>query len=122
MIRNIWGKVRIFCGNHGEDATIKMKGHEGAEDLDMFYSCPKYYPENREEGEHPCGNRLSISDYEQCVQHISDMLEQAEENGAVINLTGHRWADKKRTTFCVIRHTPNHIDVLVLNKQALHIR
>ncbi len=118
MITNVWNNIRIFCGNHGEDFSIEMTPHEGADGLDMFYSCPKYYPENRTESERPCGNRITINEYKDMVEHLSKMIEDAEIQYQKLDLAGYKWRSKRGVAYMVFRHTKKHIDVLVYNKQA----
>ncbi len=110
--------IRIFCGNHGDDFSIEMTPHEGAEGQDMFYSCPKYYPENRTGNERPCGNRISLNEYNQMVEYISKRIEEADMAYQTLDLTGHKWLSKRGVAYMVIRHSMKHIDILVYNKAA----
>lgn len=119
MIKNFWNNIRIFCGNHRENHTIELMPHEGAEGMDMFYSCPKYYPESRSEDEKACGNRINLIEYQKMVEYLSDKIEDAEEERKTVNLTGYQWSNKRGITFTVLRHDKEHIDVLVYNKRAL---
>ena len=127
MIANIWKDIHVFCGCH-ED-PVELTPHTGSTDYvqggkenSMFYSCPRYYPENREEGERACFNRLGIGEYEQMVTHISKKLEGDDDEYSAINLTGHKWKSKYGIEFRIIRHTRDHIDVSVVNRRATKIR
>ena len=46
MIPKIWNKISIVCGCHKH--PVPMEPHDGKDDKDMFYSCPKYYEANRD--------------------------------------------------------------------------
>ena len=65
MIKNFWKQIEVVCGNHGEDKTVKMSWKQGHRS--MFYSCPKYYPDARVEGERACRNNVSVEDFEKIV-------------------------------------------------------
>ncbi len=119
MVKNIWSNIRLFCGNHEDKHSIEMMPHDDAEGLEMFYSCPKYYPENREGNERPCGNRINLVEYQAAVEHISDILEEHQSNGGTINLVGHKWKNKKGIYFEVVGHSMNHIDISFINQRAL---
>lgn len=119
MVKNIWSKIKLVCGNHGEDTSIEMIPHDGAEGLDLFYSCPKYYPDNRPADERPCGNRINLVEYQAAVEHISDVLEENESMGGSVDLRGHKWTNKKGIQFEVIAHKRDKIVVKCLNTRAL---
>ncbi len=125
MIQNIWNKITIYCGCHEQDHSIKMLPHAPSDatmvngETSMFYSCPKYYPENRAQTERACFNRLSIADYEKMVNHICEKLESGDQF-SLVNLTGYTWKSKNGILFHVLKHDIDHIDVLVVNKRALH--
>ncbi len=125
MIQNIWNKIEIYCGCHGDDHTIKMMPHAAAENMkggetSIFYSCPKYYPENRNPAEIACFNRLSIAEYEGMVQQLCSKLEN-NDVFALVNLSGYTWKNKNGTIFHVLEHTNNHIKVLVVNKKSIRV-
>lgn len=126
MIENIWSKVHIYCGNHGENHGIKMVPHEqsqlarfGGGIGSMFYACPKYYPQNREKDEKACYNRISISEMEEMINYISDKIESPDAVFAEVNLKGLTWKNKRGTKFKIITFTHSRIDVLVLSQQSL---
>lgn len=127
MIQNLWHAVQITCGCHN-DQKIPMVPHEGSTTFvqggvqnSLFYSCPKYYPDQRNEGEKPCFNRLSIDEYEDLIMHLSNLLEDAECSGATVNLAGIRWKNKKGTLFEVLKHNSKGIRVAVMNRQVQHL-
>lgn len=120
MILNICSRIHIYCGCH--DKPIKMVPHEGTTvnlfgggSTSMFYSCPKYYEDNRAEDEKACFNRLSISEYEGMVNEI---CRQIEENSGNINLAGYTWKNKQGTKFHVFRDDPRGIDISVESMKA----
>ena len=122
MIKNIAKKIHIYCGCHGEKDRIMLEPHEpSSPGMSMFYACPKYYPENREEYEQACANRLSVSDYEKMIVKISDILEEALGKRAVINLRGMQWSNGNGVYFKIVGHDSKSgdIDVFVINKRAL---
>ncbi len=123
MIKNIWSKISIYCGNH--DHPVKMEPHEPSTyskwsggNNSMFYSCPKYYPDNRIEGEKPCFNHLSMAEYEDMVMHISGLIEEAGLDSQV-DLTGLKWINKKGTEFEIMEQDMDHIRVKFINNRAI---
>ena len=118
MIPKIWNKISIVCGCHKH--PVPMEPHDGKDGKDMFYSCPKYYEENRDYGEKACGNRLSIRDYEKIVKHISDILEETYKNRGTICLTGLKWKDNS-IEYEVIEHSGSKIIVAVKNNRIISV-
>ena len=85
----------------------------------LFYSCPKYYPENRAADERACPNRLNLVDYERMLDRISDEMIQRIENNETTDLTNFKWKDcKSHATFEVIQHNDDIITVTVYNPKA----
>lgn len=111
MIRGFWNSVQVICGNHCNE-QIEMTVQEGPSSL--FYACPKYHPENRTEGERPCFNRLSLSEYENMLSALSDLLMGDD----IIKLQGYRWK-KNGTEFEVVSFSDEKIVVRVLNQRAI---
>lgn len=122
MILNLGKMVHVYCGNHGDDNSVELMSHEGAPGMDMFYSCPKYYDENRKPGERACSNRLTIPEYERMLNHISEILESVESAGNSIDLTNHTWKDKVRGyEFKILKHNKSRINVSVKNVRAIRM-
>lgn len=130
MIINLWTKVRLYCGNHPDtDEKTEMRPHEApsgnmarslyGSQLNMFYACPKYYQENRADGEKLCRNHISTKEFEGMLNHLAGILEKGEEYGGTINLVGEEWSSRQGVKFKVVKHTSNHIDVKCLNSKSL---
>ena len=110
-----WKRIRVVCGCHEEpiDMSVNERGEHST-----FYSCPKYYPENRKPGEKACANRISLPDYENMVTKLSEMIAEAEMGGGKICLTNYAW-ERKYTQFKVLSHERKEIVVSIVNKKAL---
>lgn len=132
MVVNLWQRVRLFCGNHEKDENgyPRMTPHEAASSAtsrglygagvqNMFYACPRYYPDAREEGEPACRNHISMKEFENMLDYISGIIEKANRADEICDLTGLSWKSKTGTEFKVIKHTDEHIDVVCLNKKSL---
>ena len=113
MIKGLWSKVRVLCGNHG-DEEVEMTVHDGP--FSQFYSCPKYYPQNRAKGEHACGNRINLTDYERMLNRISKMLMDFDRT---IDLTNYSF-EINGIEFEVVKHGNKEIWVKALNRKALN--
>lgn len=115
IIKNFWQQVSLFCGCHNKPVEM-IPNTKGST---LFYSCPKYYEENREKGEHACANRIKLDDYQSAVEHLSTIIAQNEMDGNVENLTGYRWNDKG-IEFEVIKHEPNKkLQISMINRPAM---
>ncbi len=90
MIKNLWKQITIVCGHH-PDSNVEFVVKEGVGHQSDFYACPKYYPDNREEGETACLNHVRYEDLECIVIQISDKLEESLANGCQLCLTGKKW-------------------------------
>lgn len=84
----------------------------------MFYSCPKYYPQNRTENERACSNRINLVEYEAMVDYIHGLIAEADVSGGKVDLTNHFWT-KKGIEYRVIEHSGDKVYVEILNKKAL---
>ena len=87
--------------------------------MNMFYSCPKYYPDQREPDEACCRNHISMKEFENMLSHISSILEEGEKNGKVINLVGTSWTSRTGVKYRILKHTDKHIDVWCLDEKKL---
>ena len=124
MIRNLWKNVHFICGCHGNEKPVYMIFHEGAENqrfgagtLSGFYSCPKYYPENRNPGENACFNRMTVEDCQDFIEHLSKVLESG--TGVFVNPQGFAWTSDDGVEFTVTGQTNNGYYVSVVNHRAL---
>lgn len=117
MIKNLWQNTKICCGNHPhEENVVEMNIQDGPSS--PFYACPKYYPENRNEMERACANRINFVDFEKFIDHISEFIEEANRNKETPALVGHIWK-YKTITFEVIEYKYGNIKVKMLNRKAL---
>ena len=115
MIKGLWKTVNLVCGCHEEE--IVMNINNGPHSL--FYSCPKYYPENRTKEERVCPNRLNLVDYERMLNRISDEMLKRTENNETTDLTNFKWKDSKsHASFEVLKHDDKEITVKVYNPKA----
>lgn len=115
-IENSWGNINPVCGNHKEGEPVKMSITQGPHS--MFYSCPKYYPENRTREERACNNRINLIEYQAMVDHLNGLIAEASVNGGTVDLTNHRW-EKKGIRYRVLDHTGDKITVEILNLRAM---
>jgi hypothetical protein len=111
--------IVLVCGNdHDEEVEMYIKDANNG--MSSFYACPRYYPEGRKNGERACVNRLNIVDCQNMVLHFSKLLEEAEKEGAVLNLTNMKYIDKKKNiVYQVLSHNNEEIKISVLNRRSL---
>lgn len=117
-INGFWDKVTLVCGCHNEEYP-KMMVQTGPSSL--FYSCPKYYPENRTSEEYACANRINLIDYEEMLTKLTDMIIGDDLNYVQINLENMRFKNKKGDIeFTVVKHDKEgNIIVSFKSKKAL---
>lgn len=116
-MNNGWNRIIPVCGNHSEEECIEMTVNEKGQ-FSLFYSCPKYYPENREVGEKACNNRINLIDYEIMVNTLMEKIAKAKLEGNVLDLTNFKWS-RKGTDFRVIKHENDKIWVEIKNLRSM---
>lgn len=109
----LWSNVHLVCANH---PNVEMDILQGP--TSMFYACKKYYPENREDDEKPCYNRVNLFDFERMLKHLSELLLSAEKNNEILNLTGQQWSCNG-IDFNVLVHETDNLVVGVVNNKAI---
>ena len=113
-IENSWQNIIPICGNH--EKRIPMVINNGPHS--MFYSCPKYYPENRTKEERACNNRINLIEYRKMIDKLMGMIAEAEVNGETIDLTNFKWSSKG-TEYKVLEHSGDKLYVQILNLRAM---
>lgn len=116
MITGSWDDIQLVCC-YRHDKPVPMAIQEGPNS--PFYACPKYHPENREEGERACSNHLSLQDYSKMLEHLHTKIIDAEMNDERLNLTNYAWKDKKGTEFRVLSQEGSRLVISVYNKRAV---
>ena len=114
-IKEFWNHVTPVCGCHG-DNKVKMIIHEGPHSL--FYSCPKYYPDSREEGEVACNNRINLVEYQKMLEKMMWKIAEAEAEMGSVNLTNFKWSSKG-IDYKVLKHENDEIEVEIKNIRAM---
>lgn len=129
MLMNMWSRIKLLCANHPDGIRPEMMPHAPAESnisrglygaqTNMFYSCPKYYPENRESEEPCCRNHISIKEFEGIIDHLEKSAGKIEAMGGSVDLTGERWRSKSGVEYKVIKQTKDGLHVECLNRKAV---
>ena len=117
-IDNSWKNIIPICGNHKDGERIEMVITQGPHS--MFYSCPKYRPENRDANERACNNRINLIEYQAMVDHLNNLIAESACSGGSVDLTNHTW-EKKGTRFTVLEHSGEKIVVKILNLRAMRM-
>lgn len=99
MIRGSWEMLRLFCGNHGQLVELKMVSTPQG----IFYKCE----------EERCDTILSLKEYEEILQYLSDMIVQSELEGEVLNLAYTAWKTKSGVKCRVLLHQEDCLHVMV---------
>ena len=121
MITGIWSKVRLVCcNNHAEPQEMYVRSNQDNKRQieDVFYACPKYNPMNREKGEEPCLNRISVSEFEKMLNMLSNIIIDAEDAGREIHLQNYKF-ETKTAYYAVLNETGDNIVISVLNKRVM---
>lgn len=115
MIVNLWKNTSFYCMNH--DKPVKMEPRTGKKEL--FYACPKYYPENRSDNERACMNNMYTQDAQEAVCYVSDKIEQYTAEGIEpLCVIGETWT-KRDIDYTVLNYDNGKLKIGVLNRRAL---
>ena len=114
-ISNSWKNTTLVCGCHGDDKSNVMELHAGP--TSVFYSCPKYDKENREEGECQCFNRLDVPEYEKMLSHIAKQVMESDQGGVMFNIQHYKW-QKNFVEYEVLDVKDKKMTISVNNKKA----
>ena len=117
LITGTWEDVKLVC-IYRHDEPVEMEIKEGPSSL--FYACPKYYAENREEGERACNNRLNLIDYDKMIATIDKKRYEAEMNSEKINLKNYTWKTSKGIEYTVLSHEGDKLVIGMINLTAIH--
>jgi len=115
MQKNLWKKIHFFCANNHD--PVEMTVHAGAENMSNFYSCPKYYEENRTENEHMCSMRLNFFDAEAVVEAFSKIIDEDMKNFNIKDYTGMKFKVKKVIDVKVKSYSEDRIDLIIYNRK-----
>lgn len=115
MIKNLW-KNTCFCCGYRHETPVEMMFNDRGESL--FYSCPKYYPQNRTPEEQACPNRMTTIDAEGIINKFSEIIENDLANNKDVNYTGFMFK-YKTIDVKIINYSPDKIKIQVINKKAL---
>ena len=116
MVLKQWEKIKLICGNNGDDYSNEMSIYEGNAGMTPFYSCPKFVSIYADKGGRSCNNRLNIVDFEKMLEYVTD--EKYTDDGDVVSLVGMKWT-KKGVDFKVIKEDDDYIYIVMTNKKAI---
>lgn len=116
IITGTWDNVKLVCCQRHKE-PVPMVIQDGPSS--PFYACPKYHPENREEGEFACNNRLSVQDFSKMLEHLHQIIIASEMRDEKVNLTHYEWKDRKGIEYKVLSHTGDKLVISVYNKRAM---
>lgn len=114
MITGMWKNLRIICGNdHDEPQEMYVRQTEE----DAFYCCPKYSPENRDEFERPCMNRISVAEVEKALDMIDKKIQDEEEQAGQAFVKNYKFSTRV-CTCKVLEANGLDLTLRMLNKKA----
>ncbi len=114
-VLNSWENIHFLCTHRHKTAqpmTIMSSPRA------VFYACPKYFPDNREEGEPSCVNAIFLTDAEKAVGAINDRLGKAAVSDEEVNLANYRFTIDN-VDYHVLRDEDGQIDIEVLNRKVV---
>lgn len=115
MITNLWNNIELYCC-HRHDEPIKMEVQQGPKTI--FYACPKYHEDNRDDEEKACRNFLYLNEYEKMLNKISDLLYKAEMNNVKDNLEHYKWSENG-VDFEIFSHVGDKIKIKMVNRKSI---
>lgn len=91
IINNVFKRVTITCMNHS--SPLKMEILQNMECIKTpFYACENYFQKELPKDVKGCANRLNLSDYEDIILKLSEILGQRENLFA--DMTGYTFTYK----------------------------
>ena len=121
MITNIGSNRSVFCCMHRHSDPIPMVIKEGN---NQFYACPKYmlkdsnHPDGYDpEFEHACNNRLSFDEAGDVIMKVSEIMEEAYNNGEFTDWTNFSFK-VKNIQAKVLKYTDKKIEFGVVNTKV----
>lgn len=112
LIRGSWNLLTIYCGHH--DIPVEMQIDSGHQNIS--YGCPY---EAGEPGKRiHCQNRIKLTEYEEILGYISNLIVKAEMNAEVVHLENTEWKSKSGLKCRIIKHNEHSIEVVILNPKA----
>lgn len=114
VIKNLWKETEFYCSHRHE--PVKMSYNSGPHSL--FYSCPKYYPDNRNENEQACPMRINMVDAEAVLEKLSAYIEDDWANDIERDYTNFEF-DYKSVHVKVLEYHDGHFKLNIFNKKAL---
>lgn len=121
MVKNLWGKVEVWCMNHQK--PVKMYVYEGSNS--PFYACPKYmladeeHPGGHSRNEPGCANRASFEAVRKFVERLGELIEEAQANNEIVDFGGLKmhW----RTIDAeILEYADDRIMIGVLNRAEIN--
>ena len=106
MIKGFWRDTTLVCANHPDDDKPVMTIQQ--ELKTMYYTC----------SESSCLNRIHLKEFEGMLNKIFAVLEEADKNNIVMNLTNYTWATRG-IRYKILAHANTEVKVSVLNSKAL---
>ena len=115
MITGLWKNVRLICGNPAHESHEIMELRQTP--TDVFYACPKYYPQNREPDEKPCMNRISVGEVEKMLDLLAEKIQEEEADNGSFFAKNYRF-ETRIGKYKVLQCSDVLLSVKVLNKRA----
>ncbi len=115
MIKNLWKMTTFYCSYRHKE-PVKMEIIQGPSS--PFYACPKYYPQNREEGEPACPMRMNFVDAEGVLNKLSEIIDNDENNDIYKDYTNYEF-DYKTIHIKVLKYKEGQIDLDIFNRKAM---
>lgn len=119
MIKNLWSYIELYCGNPIHKEPIKLVEKYTPTNT-LFFACPKYFAQNREDDEKMCKNSIYTNDYEKAVEEIEKRLVENAKQDIEENLEGLRWTSKNGICYEVFSHSNDKIKIKMINKRAMN--
>ena len=96
MLSNACSNIEFYCMNHEPPIPLYVFPDGNS----PFYACRKYmtkdgaHPDGHEPDEKACSNRLSFAMAASIMEKISNAMEDAINNGEIVDWTGWRFKYK----------------------------
>ncbi len=114
----VWDKISLYCMNHKQPRLMKLVSN-----MEMiktpFYGCTKYFPDEKEESEPPCPNRLNIDDYQGIVLAFSDIVAEEGPLNDLTNLSFTYRGTRQKIKVTILKYSATEIRLGILNTTVM---
>lgn len=111
VLKNMWGKVTVYCLNHEKPEKMEILTNEDIIKT-SYYKCSAYDTQG-------CPNRLNLDDYQGIVLKIMDVMTSDPFMTNWQNYSFTYRGTRQKIDVTIIKHTEGEIRIGIMNRTVL---